>query len=367
MKVFIYSLLLLLSISCVAQKPTNPDKVKVDFNRFWSKTFTLPAPDTIFTPGFPIGDVKVIDRRFDTTTLGFMQKGFPDTRRILKLKNGTTAGIRNYIISSLPELHSDSALLSYQLICNIKKLWLSDEIYTTEQDDEHRNSPKQNAPKESGIILRLEFVLKSNDQYIPLCRFDTTITGEHPIYRDGDQYISHSLAASLQKLSTQSSGNTIAIKKKFNGNEINNYHASRFNIPILTEKTRKGVYLTFEAFRNNSPSIKNYRVSSDKKSDYLYTINEAGQETLIRDIYGYSDGEDIFLYSAGNFFRLYRTGNTFNMYGAKSLKKIRQYITTEKILLMGLNPETFSKNNTKVSYELKLHPYQLDMETGVLY
>jgi hypothetical protein len=367
MKVFIYALLLLLSISCVAQKEANPDKVKVDFKRFWSKTFTLPAPDTIFTPGFPVSDVKVIDHRFDTTTLGFMQKGFPDTRRILKLKNGTTTGIRNYIISSLPELHSDSSVLSYQLICNIKKLWLSDEIYTTEQDDEYRNSPKQNTPKESGIILRLEFVLKSNDQYIPLYRFDTTITGEHTIYRDGDQYLSHSLKASLQKLSTLSSGEIIGTKKKFTGNEINNYHARRFNIPILTEKIKKGVYLTFEAFRNNSPSIKNYRISADKKSDYLYTIDETGRETLTRDIYGYSDGENFFLYSAGNFFRLYRTGNTFNIYGAKSLKKVRQYITTEKILLMGLNPETFSKNNTKVSYELKLHPYQLDMETGVLY
>ncbi len=36
-------------------------------------------------------------------------------------------------------------------------------------------------------------------------------------------------------------------------------------------------------------------------------------------------------------------------------------------MTLGLNPETFSNNNTRINYKLRHHPYQLDMETGDFY
>lgn len=171
----------------------------------------------------------------------------------------------------------------------------------------------------------------------------------------------------MQKTTFFSDQKIASIRRKISSQEIEEYNNRRFNIPILTETPQKGLYLSFEEFKNNTPSVTNYKVSPDKKTDDVYSIDEKGKETLLRNVYGYSDGKNIYLKSAGNFFKLYRSNNAFNLYGAKSLKKSRQYFTPEKMLTLGLNPDTFSKNNTKVNYNLKLNPYQVDLETGIIY
>lgn len=138
MKISLAILSVLAFSTVYGQKEVNPDDGKIDFNRFWSNTIVLPKPDTIISPGFSIADIVIIDNRFDTSTLGFMQRGYPDTRRFLKLKNGTSKEIRDYFLSVFDPSKIDTTS-AYTLICIIKKLWLSDEIYTS---GDEKKSPK---------------------------------------------------------------------------------------------------------------------------------------------------------------------------------------------------------------------------------
>lgn len=353
------------SLHTEAQKEANPDNSKIDFTAFWSNTVVLPEPEEAITPGFTISDIVMIDNRFDTSTLGFMQRAYPDTRRLLTLKNGTSNDIRSFLLSSINplKLHSDTS--AYKLICIIKKLWLSDEIYKSAMDQ--KDKIKGNDIKESGIMIRLEFLAVKNENYVPLYRFDTTITDTHNIHKYGGKYLFYSLTAALHKLITFSNEKISMSKKKISWEDLTHYNISRFNIPILLETPQKGAYVSFEEFRNNTPSIKIYSIKPGRLSDEIYSTNENGNEVPLRNIWGYSNGENIYLKSAGSFFKLYRSNNTFNIYGAKSVVKAGPSMPVGNPAFSIPSQGEYIKKDQIWGYSLKLNPFQLDMETGIIY
>ncbi|MBX3255041.1 MAG: hypothetical protein KF862_12940 [Chitinophagaceae bacterium] len=360
------AVLLSLPIWCNAQQNAVPDEKAVNFEKFWYNTFQLPAATPSVSCEINIAGFRVTDARFDTSTIGFMQKAFPDTRRKLRLKNGTTADLKTFLDSSIVKFSEPDSAPAYEILCVVKKLWLSDEIYDSDENLPVADKNTVHDEPKSGIMLRLEFFASGSTEHTPLYRYDTTICGAEPIFRSGSTYLATALEASLKKLSRFSASRINASNKKLKTEEIEAYNAERFALPILEQPPAKGIYMNFGEFKNNQPSIKEFRVEADKKTDDIYAKDDNGNEILLRNVYGFSDGVNIYIKGAGNFFRLHRANKTFNMYGAKSLQRTRQFFTPEKILTMGLNPETFSKNNTKINYKLKHHPYQLDMETGDL-
>ncbi|MBX3257917.1 MAG: hypothetical protein KF862_27550 [Chitinophagaceae bacterium] len=310
-----------------------------------------------------LSDIIVEDNRFDTSTLGFMHKGSVDMESLIKFKNGFSNEICNYLVNSIDRPDSATSTTSYKLICFIKKLWLTDEIY---EKEEKKNLP---ASIQSGIIFRAEYWVEKENVYIPLYRFDTTITRDKNIYRSGNNYIEEALMFSLSKLSSFTENKIEQIKSKYSRSEIEQNNKRRFDLPILTDTLRRGIYITFEEFKNNQPSIKEFTIKPDKKDDALYVTDEKGKEVLLRELYGYTDGKDIFISSAGNFFRLYRSGNSFNVYGIKSLKKVRDLRVVESGVAgigLGASQVPFFPTGTKSGYIYKLRPapFQLDMETG---
>lgn len=351
---------------CLAQKEETPDEKKINFDKFWYNTIPLPDPASQISTLINISGFRVIDARFDTSTIGFMQKGFPDTRRKLKLEHSTTKDIQSFFDSSILKSNHYEASPGYEILCVIKKLWLSDEIYASEGNLSVGGEKTVHVDVRSGIMLRLDFFAFNNREYTPLYRYDTTVADKETIFRNGGVYLAAALAGSLSKLG-QFSNNKIGASKKVGYNQIEQINIARFDAPILKQTPRKGIYMSFEEFKNNQPSITEYRIDPDEKTDEIYAKDKDGKEMLLRNTYGFSDGTEIYVAGANNFFKLHKASQTFNMYGAKSLKKSRQYFTAGKLITMGLNPEAFSKNNTKIKYKLKHHPYQLDMETGDFY
>lgn len=364
----IFIFILLISADwALAQREESPDKNRIDFSKFSTHKITLHKPSVTFNAGCMFSDIIVEDNRFDTSTLGFMHKGSVDPKSVIKLKNGFTNEIRNYLITSIDHPVSNYTV-SYKLIGIVKKLWLSDEIFN-EEDERYLPDTKL---RKSGIIFRIEFFAEREGIYMPLYRFDTTITGDKNVYRYGNNYIEKALMFSLSKLGSFTENNIKQIKSKYSWKEIEQYNQQRFNLPVLTATTPKGVYLTFEEFKNNKPSILDFVIKPDKKNDDIYIKDEQGKEMLIRELYGYADGKDIFISSAGSFFRLYRSRNSFNIFGAKSLKKVKSANIAEKTIAgMGLvavgSPAYLGKSHSGYNYKLRPAPFQLDMETGNIY
>ncbi|OJY86296.1 MAG: hypothetical protein BGP13_05885 [Sphingobacteriales bacterium 40-81] len=365
-KIFAF-ILLILSIKAAAQREESPDRNRIDFSKFRIHKITLHKPSFTVSAGCMFADIIVEDNRFDTSTLGFMHKGSIDPKHVIRLKNGFTNEIRNYLISSIDRPVANHTA-SYKLICIIKKLWLSDEIYD-EKEDKYQRSP---ATSGSGVIFRIEYLAEKDNFYIPLYRLDSTITGDKNIHRDADLYIEDALTLSLSKLRLFTESKIEQITKRYTLSQVEQYNKERFNIAILNDSLQKGIYLTFDELRNNKPSVKEFVVKAGEKNDDIYIKNALGKEILIRELYGYSDGKNIFISSAGSFFRLYRSGNTFNFYGAKLLKKVRDFRlgeTAAAALVFGGAPALIPYNTTKPGYNFKLthNPYQLDMETGDIY
>lgn len=341
-----------------------PDNKKIDFSRFWYHTFSLPDAHAVISAPINISGFHVVDARFDTATIGFMQRGIPDTRRKLKLTNGTVADVQSFLTTSVAKTSNTTSSEAYEILCIIKKLWLSDGIYTREGIPSAKGENTVRLNVMSGIMLQLDFFASSHNEYVPLYQYDTVMIGAAGIFRQGGSYIATALAASLSKLSQFTDARISSIEKRLSYQGIEEYYQARFALPILSQAPLKGVYMNFEEFKNNQPSIREYRIIPSEKTDELYAMGKNGKEILLRNVYGFCDGSTIYVAGANNFFRLHRAGQTFNMYGAKSMKKSRIYFTAAKLITAGLNPETFSKNNTKIEYKLKHHPYQLDMETG---
>ena len=132
-------------------------------------------------------------------------------------------------------------------------------------------------------------------------------------------------------------------------------------IPILKDGLfKKGVYLSFEEFKNNKPSIVEYK---EKEMRYKLINTEKYLEDMngntISNYWSYSDGKIMRYGMLGNE-KVYRVQNTFCFF-----IKVTGYIVSS-------GNETFSNSGSGINttskrkYEVWV-PFQIDMETGEVY
>jgi hypothetical protein len=156
-------------------------------------------------------------------------------------------------------------------------------------------------------------------------------------------------------------------KKRLSLSAINTFNDKRFQRAILTDAPKKGIFLSFEDFLANRPSTIEFSIDKNNKGDYLYTKNAKGEEQLITDLWGYSDGTDLFIFSANNYFKLNKVYNSFRVYGAKEYAAKR----TANLNSRGvdfIDPESnYSKGRTTKKYYLDHDYLQLDMDSGELF
>lgn len=348
-----------------AQEDVNPDKYETDFSDFKPHIIHLPydslASERISS--LQPRNVTVLDYRFDTTTLGFINKKVPKKRNLV-LEQGTCAGIERFLKQQL--LVSDTGSSNqYELVMVLQKLWLSDDVFIPKSDPvEYQDSLR------SGVIVKAAYFLKAKDAYFPLYRFDSTIVDTDRLRRNAGDYLAGALTASMQKLARIKVERILQSGKKYDFAYINDLYKTRFTLPVLLQQPRKGVYLTFEEFKKNQPSITEYSLKSDESMDNLYYKDQSGKEVFLRKLYAFSDGKDFFLWSTDNFYRLYRSGNTFNLFGARSflspatkpfLDPRRNSYTTYD----GKGGTGPPLKNRDIALKYKMRYYQLDMETGL--
>lgn len=350
-----------LSLSCLAQKDEN----KIDINEFDVKHISLLPPSQKIELTVPVSAIVVFDSRFDTSGLGIVKNNISTELKIIRLKKSLSHEIKNYYEQLAILLEHENA--GIELNCFIKKLILSDHIYTDNSEEQKLSSRKFDADELGGILFTAEFYAKLKDIYIPLCRFDTIITGDQNIFRAGDTYLSMALNAGMKKLSLANWEKIKIAGKKLSWQDINNFYATRLSLPILNNPPVKGIYFSFDDFKNNSPSPREFTVDKNKTGDFLYLKNEKGEDILCTDLWGYSDGKDMFMFSATNYFKLHRTHNSFKIYGAKEFTA-RRNIRANFGLIDIVSPNSnYAKAQTRNKYYLVKSFFQLDMETGELY
>ena len=155
--------------------------------------------------------------------------------------------------------------------------------------------------------------------------------------------------------------------------EIEVHVRKQFDMPVLRDSVlNRGVYFSFDEFKNNSPGLKDFEVEKDKLIDLIFIKQANGTQVPVREAWGYCDGKDLYVKSMDNYFLLQREGNAFYVYGAKEFK--HKKIARE----FPKSNDSASANNETVNYKnglqktskrhlsLELKGYELDLDNGEL-
>ena len=325
----------------------------------------LPWPSKKVLPAFEISSIDVFDMRFDTVSLGFAKHLENSNRGELRIKNGLAFAAKKIFLGVIDSSSrkNDTA----RLVCFIKKLVLSDQIFVEGSEEATGTSKKFDKTDLAGVSALIEVYANQQNNYYPLYRFDTTITGFKNISTEGAFYISDALASCMQKLSSLDWQKIKTKGKVLDIETINARYNSRLLVPALSETPVKGVYFSFEQFLENKPAVSEFSYEKSAKGDFLYIKNKKGEDSLCIDMWGYCDGKDRYVYSASNFFKLERQGNSFSFYGAKEYSASRNLRLNVGLLDLISPNSGYSKTKTYNDYKLVKSYIQVDMDTGEFY
>jgi hypothetical protein len=346
-------LLLVFTVPSAAQWSSRNEKMS-----FGSFDYRFEKPDT--TISLPFSALLVHDIRFDTTRIGVMNTSF-NGPKFIQLPGGIR-NIQDYY-NGLIRTSPGSRILH----CFIRKLYLTDRIEAGIDDSEARlRSGDFEDLEKSGIYFTAEFYEQEQDQYRALYRFDTLIASRLKVKRKSADYLESALKASLGKISQLDLARIHERGKVLTAQAIDSFNTARLSLPVLTAPPAKGIFFTWEDFKQNRPSDLPFRIESDKKGNFLYLTNGKGGETLQRELWGISDGYDRYIYAAGNFFKLVRSGNGFTLYGAKEITPIKRW-NPSVLPGTGSSGGVVYGSTGKTVYKLKKELLVLDMETGKIY
>ena len=315
-----------------------------------------------------INAVFVVDARPDTVPIGFMQK-HPLNHAFIELNKSVRQETEDFINDYFQFRKNDSPRV---LVMVLKKMWLTDEL---DIQNDYLNDKIKDRKKEytSGIKIKAEFYYKNDNDYYPLYRYDSVLRDSFNVTQNAPYYIHDAIVSSLSKLSNiDGMLDNIGSKRKLSWEEIRQHNDEAFNIPILKDTNlQRGVYISFDEFKNNNPSEKNFEVRTDKMNDILYIKQQDGKEFVMRNDWGYCDGHKIFIRSVDNFFELQRLGNAYYIYGAKNINRAHPALGVEKTdpwispSLPNAPSAVLSQINHR-HFKLILEPLQLDWDSGKL-
>ena len=268
----------------------------------------------------PFSHFEVIDERPDTTRIG-VHGNLPmhshEFDRQLVFPGPAAQELTRYLNRHF--VHPDAP---DTVLIVLRQLWLSDTDPYIAGANPYRPVVSYSQPTEkTHIRIKAEVYARRDNKYLPLLRIDTlqatssvTYSTVKCTYNGWEKDLAALLGeltenAALAAASKESSGKWIT------RDDIRRFSQSRFDIPIFdTAMLVRGVYASFEEFRNNAPSIHDFEVKTDN-GPALYLKSGDGTSYYTHNAWGYCDGRQVFLMRGGLLQPLYKAGNTFCFYG----------------------------------------------------
>jgi hypothetical protein len=308
-----------------------------------------PSPDAFR----PFCHFEVIDERPDTTRIG-VHGNLPMNShafdRQLTFPGSAAQELTRYLNRYFAHPDApDTALVV------LRQLWLSDTDPYFPAADPYRPAGQGQPAENTHIRLRAEVYAHRDNRYLPLVRFDTLqATGNVTYSKVKCTYNGweKELALQLEELTENAA---LAVARKESGgkwitwDDIHTFNQSRFTIPIFNSPTlSRGVYASFEEFRDNAPSIHDFEIKKSNGGLTIYLKGSDGNSYYTHNAWGYCDGSQFFLMRDGLLKPLRKAGNSFCFYG----------IEPDDLTPV---PGTFGGHNERHCL------YVIDMDTGDIY
>jgi hypothetical protein len=353
-------------------------KEDLNIKKFHQAVISINSSDDNIS--IPINSISVVDARPDSSAIGLYQL-FKLEPRFIVTPAGFGTETDQYIKKYVHCSKSDPC----SVVMILRKFWISTNVH--KYDGSLMWDMKEDTSKGINVSLftNIEFYLFKDSGYYALYRFDSTFTGniKKPINianinTAGNKQksyvgllIQEALETSLSKLETMDwkKNTAISSKRKFTWSEIVAHENKIFDIPLLKDSLLvPGVYLTFEEFKSNSPSVTKFEITKDKLNDFIYTKQSDGKQVPLSDVWGYCDSSNqIFVKLKYNYFKLQRRQNAFYVYGSN--QTVREVYHHYYPMTPGANgmPPSGGGSSTAEDFVLTLKPFQLDWETGEMY
>lgn len=363
MKICLLALLILLSAVVFAQIDDNPNNLRAKI--FELRVKTIP-PATL---KLPFHSIKIIDARLDTSKLGFRitNKVFVTVNKVFEkiiLKPGIAAGIESFYNEYYKNNFSANGNV---LLISLKKLWINS------LPDRQAKYERKNIDRSSlqDIYARFEYYLGSANAYIPLKRIDTVfqLTPDAKVadYDPKDEnklpFFCFALEKMVENVNYGFYIKDLEQRRKMTLEEVEKYNTGAKNIPVLNESIKAGVFLNFEEFKNNRPSVTMFSKRKILKKKIYEIADEKGN--IITHYFAYFDGEKLAmgkpltgLFAANisqDNYNIYKVGNSFQFF--------------ENHILIRQEDDTYVSNDTYTGtrHSIVWVPRQIDMETGEVY
>jgi hypothetical protein len=310
------SIIGLLSLSLASSAQILPSQTGPSLSSLPSVIISLQKPSS---PTSIFSHFEVIDERADTTRIGlhtfWPTFGHPRDRQLV-FQSSAAAEIGVWL-----NTHYARPDAPYTALVVLRNLWLSDASYLRE---EVKKDPKKHSER-THIRFKAEIYAVRDSIYLPILRFDTL-----QAYRRSNMYNStttfytcwdHDLTCILKNM-TDSASLLTNLKAPHARNlrlaDVLGFNRSRFDAPINGNGSlTPGVYTSFQEFRDNAPSIREYQIRTENNSRILY-IKDGGDWFYSHDVWGYCDGKSVFVMRDGILRRTWREANAFYLFGSQN-------------------------------------------------
>ncbi len=325
----------------------------------------------------PIHSIYIVDARPDSSAIGLYQL-FALEPTFLVTQKSFRETAEQYIHHYISHTNADS----FSIVMVFNKFWISAGPQKT--DDRKTWDINGDTGKKMTVSLsaKIEFYLIKDSGFYALYRFDSVLSYavNKSINIAGNKQrsfagymVQDAIEASLSKLEIMDWrwGTIIATKRKFTWPQIETHENNYFNIPVLRDSLLiPGVYLTFDEFKANSPTVTSFEITKDKLNDIIHFNQPDGRQMAIINAWGYCDStHQIFIRSNHNYFRLQRRQNAFYIYGSN---QVRHDITNRPATIpfsssSSSTPQYVPVGNYRSEdFKLLLKPFELDWDTGKL-
>ena len=286
------------------------------FSALPSVTINLKEPGPI--SGTVFRHFEVIDQRSDTTRIGvhtfWPTFGHPRDRQ-LTFHSPASTEIAGYLNTWFTRPDAP-----FTALVVLRSLWLSDASYLREEVKKDPNKLYER----THIRFKAEIYAVRDSQYMPIFRFDTlqayknsnlyrSVTTFYDLWDRDLTAIVATMADSASLLTAVKVGHARLLHLE----DILEFNRTRFYTPISNNASlTPGVYVSFEEFRNNAPSIRDFEIKKENNTRVLY-IKEAGGSSWYysHDVWGYCDGKAIYVMRDGILRQAWKEGNAYYFYG----------------------------------------------------
>src|SRR4030095_3852778 len=271
----------------------------------------------------PFKQIVVLDKRFDTTKTGYTFDNLGNKYSKIILQKNWSEILNGYFRQNL-DTNSHQTLfiviqtfwMQFGITAEIQRLKKINEVYKDYKDPG------------GSCTAEIDVFVQSDSNFQALFKIDTTFLSLSNFNRNKlDYFFFMPFDSMAMKISSISVPQSISNKRKFKLDEINNFYENRFQIPVLKQATpEKGIFLSFQDFKENKPRITQFRSKKGDLTDEVYIINN-GTEEMVEKYWGFFDSSGLYIHLGMNFFKAVRQQNTYELVGFLHITRYRDYQT----------------------------------------